>query len=274
MTLSRVGCLAAVLALLASGARGEPAPCLVSATLPERAFVGEQIVLRLRILRRPDVSAATWVDGPALPGFRSDALPGSSGETRVQEQGAAYLVFEERRALFPVRAGRLEVPAARLRCTLHALPGEPARSFVATLAARHVDAMAPPANGRPEADRGLVGVVRAEVRAEPRRLGVGQSVRIEVALEGEADLRDAPEPFGGASEIGGAELFASRPLLRSEPAERLRFRRTQSFELVPRRVGILTLPPIRISYFDPRSGHYGVAITEPVEIRVDPPGGG
>jgi len=259
---------------LALAAWGEPAPCVVSATAPEQAFVGEQIVLQLRTLRRPDVSAATWIDGPAFPGFRSDPLQAISGETRVHEQGAAYLVFEERRALFAIRAGRLEIPAARLRCMLHTLPGQPPRDFVATLAPRVVEALMPPAQGRPEGWSGLVGSVRITVHAEPRSIALGQSLRVEVSIEGDADLRDAPLPFGGAREIGGAEVFAARPLLRLDPGERLRIQRLHSLELVPHEAGILTLPELRIPFFDPRSRRYKVAVSAPVEIRVDPPEGG
>ena len=113
----------------ASGADPAP-PCLVSSDAPARAYVGEQIVLEVRVLRRPDVSSATWLDGAGFPGFRADSLPGLSGETRVRAHGAAYLVFVERHALFPVRAGRLTLPAARLQCALHALPGSPPRAFV------------------------------------------------------------------------------------------------------------------------------------------------
>jgi len=267
-----IACSVASVTLLtfALTARGEPAPCVVSATAPEQAFVGEQIVLRLRTLRRPDVSAATWIEGPAFPGFRSDPLQAISGETRVHEQGATYLVFEERRALFAIRAGRLEIPAARLRCVLHTLPGQAPRDFVATLAPRGVEARMPPAQGRPEGWSGLVGSVRITVRAEPRSIVLGQSLRVEVSLEGEADLRDAPLPFGGAREIGGAEVFAARPMLRLDPGERLRLQRLHSLELVPHQAGILTLPEIRIPFFDPRSRHYKVAVSAPVEIRVDP----
>jgi hypothetical protein len=264
----------AAIALLPSAALGEPVPCRVSATVPARAFVGEQIVLRIRILRRPDVSAAVWLSGPAFPGFRSDPLPGSSGEARVHEQGAAYLVFEERHALFAVRAGLLRIPVARLQCTLHTLPGRPATAFVATLAPAAVDAVALPAEGRPEGFSGLVGDIGIEVVVEPRTLTLGQSLHAEMSIEGEADLRDVPPPFGGAREISGAEIFAARPKLIVDPGDRLRLRRSFALDLVPRSTGVFVLPAIRVPFFDPRRRRYAIAASLPVEIRVDPPGGG
>ena len=263
-----------MLALVLGGspAAADPPPCLVSGTVPARAFVGEQIVRQIRILRRPDVSSANWIAGPAFPGFRADPLPGLSSETRVHEQGAVYLVFQERVALFPVRAGTLAF-WPRLRYGLRTLPGDRRTLPSSITLAATVVAVTPPVAGRPAAWSGLVGEVRVGMTAEPRTLTLGQSLHAEVSIEGEADVRDAPSPFDGAREIGGAEIFAARPKLVVDPGERLALRRSFSLELVPRSAGLLTLPPVRIPFFDPRSGRYGVAASAPVEIRVDPPAG-
>ena len=181
-----------------------------------------------------------------------------------------YRVFEERHALFSVRAGRLEIPAARLQCTLHSLPGQPARAYVATRAPLVVEVVPPPEEGRPADFGGLVGSLRVEVRAEPRVVALGDSLRLEVVVEGDADLRDVPPPWGGARELDGAEVFASRPQLRSDRGRRLRLQRAFSLQLVPRSSGLLTIPAIRIPYFDPETRRYGVATSAPIEIRVDP----
>jgi hypothetical protein len=251
-------------------AAAEPPPCVVSGSAPARAFAGEQIVLRLRVLRRPDVSAATWISGPAFPGFRADALPGLSGEARERRGGAPYLVFEERYALFPVREGRIEIPGARLQCTLHALPGETPKAVVATLAPIFVEVEAPPAGGRPEGWSGLVGRVDVTSRGDPDRIRVGESLHVSVSIEGDADVRDVPAPFAGVRAVGGADLFSDRPALAADPGDRLRLRRTFSFDLVPRATGVFTFPAVRVPYFDPRTGRYGVAVSAPLEIRVDP----
>jgi hypothetical protein len=259
--------------MLPTDAASEPAPCIVSATFPPRAFVGEQIVLRRRILRRPEVSSASWIDGSSFPGFRSDPLPGLSGETRAEEQGAAYLVFEERHALFPVRAGRLTIPAARLQCTLHTLPSQSPRAYHATTTPGVVEVIAPPVEGRPEDYAGLVGEVRVAVSAAPQSMALGSSLHVLVSLEGDADLRDARPPFGGGRTLGGAELFAARPKLVVDPGERLRLRRSYSLELVPRQAGIFEVPAVRVPFFDPRTRRYGVAESESIRIRVNPASG-
>ena len=260
----------AVCSVPVTDARSEPAPCIVSVTFPARAFVGEQVVLRRRILRRPEVSAANWVDGPSFPGFRSDPLPGLSGETRAQEQGAAYLVFEERHALFPVRAGRLEIPAARLQCTLHRLPGQPPLAYYAASTPGVIEVVSPPVDGRPEGYAGLVGEVRVTLTAEPQDLTLGGSLHVTVSLEGDADLRDAAPPFGGAKILGGAEVFAARPKLLVDPGERLRLRRSYGLELVPRQTGTFEVPAVRVPFFDPRTRRYGVAESKAIRVRVNP----
>lgn len=259
---------------LAARAAAEAPPCRVSSSAPARAFVGEQIVLEIRVLRRPDVSSATWIDGSRFPGFRSDPLPGLAGETRVREDGAAYLVFAERHALFAVRAGRQELPAARLQCVIHSLPGAPPRAYVAALAPRSIDVVDVPAADRPPGYTGLVGRVELAVEAAPRELTLGETLHLTVSYAGDADLRSLPPPFGGAGTLGAAELFPARPKLQVDPGARLRLRRTFAFDVVPRESGTLRIPAVTASFFDPARLRFGEARTLPLEIRVKPPGGG
>lgn len=260
--------LALAAALPAAAQRG-PA-CLLSAELPRRAWVGEQLVFRVEILRRPAVSSATWLRAPSFPSFRSDALPGRSGTGRIRKRGIPYLVFEERHAIFPVRSGLLTLPSARLQCTLHAAPGDTAVAVEATLPARRIQVDPPPSDGRPEDWSGLVGRVEAQIWARPDRVRLGDSLHVEVSLQGDADLRSAEDPFGGAREIDGLELFPQEPRLRLDPGEKLRLRRSFGYAVVPRRPGTRVLPAVRVPYFDPGTGRYAVAETRPVPIQVEP----
>lgn len=245
-------------------------PCLVSVEAPETALVGEQIVLRVRTLRRPDVGSATWTRGLVFHGFRADPLPGRSGDARVREGDATYLVFEERHALFPVRAGVLALPTASLECALHTLPGETPRSVSVSLPARSVRVASLPEAGAPPSARALVGSVAIRVESSAETVPVGESVHLVVSVEGDADLRDATPPFAAPEAIPGAELFARRPRLEVDPGDRLRLRRTFAYDVVPRTAGVLRIPPVRIPTFDPATRRYGEASSEALEIRVTP----
>ena len=99
-----------VSALLAPAAQAEGPPCLTQVEVtPARAVVGQQVTYRARVMRRPDVGTVSWVQGLTFPSVRAEWLPGLAGQTRLVTKGTPYLVYEERRALFPLRAGHLEI---------------------------------------------------------------------------------------------------------------------------------------------------------------------
>jgi hypothetical protein len=259
-----------ILGLASSGASGAAPPCVARVDVrPKRAVVGQQVVYTARLLRRPDVSQAAWAQAPSFPSFRAERLSGLMGQQRVRENDAAYLVYEERRALFPAHAGRLEIPAARLDCVLYAPPGARGETAPVTLPGAFVEVEAVPEAGRPEGWSGVVGRLEAASGVEPDRVALGGSVRVVVVLRGEANLWDATSPLAAGRGIEGAEVFARPPRLELEGAERLRVRRLFEYELVPRRAGSFAIPDVAVPYFDPETGRYGVASAPALRITVD-----
>ena len=115
MTPARVA-LVAVSLLLGASSGAEPL-CRARVLLePDDAVVGQQIVYRLQILRQLEVESVRFTRDLGFPSFRTEWLPGQSPDPAIADVGDHALIFEERRALFPVRAGELEIPAARLAC--------------------------------------------------------------------------------------------------------------------------------------------------------------
>jgi hypothetical protein len=262
---------------LAAAARAEGPPCMAEAeVIPARAVVGQQVAYKARVMRRPDVGSVSWVEGLSFPSLRAEWLPGLTGETRVHRQGTAYLVYEERRALFPLRAGRLEIPPASLSCALYAPPGSAGRSVTVVVPGTTVEVDEPPVSGQRPAWSGLVGPLEVRLAAEPAAIPLGDTVQVTLTLTGEGNLWAAPAPFGPAS-FGGekglaAEVFARPPELRVDPGERLTLREIFVVELVPRRAGRLLVPSYEVSVFDPTQRRFSVEKTEPIEIAVGAPG--
>jgi hypothetical protein len=261
--------------VLATAARAEGPPCLAQVeVIPARAVVGQQVAYVARLLRRPDVGTVSWVEGLSFPSLRAEWLPGLSGETRVRRQGTSYLVYEERRALFPLRAGRLEIPPASLRCALYAPPGGAGRSVAAVVPGTAVDVDEPSPSDRSRAWTGLVGPIELKLAAEPSAVTLGDTVRVTLTLAGEGNLWAAPPPFGPASFEGdgglAAEVFARPPQLSVDAGERLHLRQSFAVELVPRRAGRMVIPSYEVSVFDPTQRRFTTEKTEPVEIVVAP----
>lgn len=264
----RAAACALVLAALsapAGPAGGEVPPCRVEVAIdPPRAFVGEQVVWRLRVLRRADVDAMHWGRPPTFPAFRAEWLPGLASAETHEEDGVAVRPYEERRALFPARAGRLVVPLSELVCVRG---GEEHLVPIPEVA---LEAVPPPTEGRPEGWQGLVGPVQLSSSIAPRRVRLGEAVRVALVAQGPANLWDAPSPLEGAFDPEEAELFPVRRQLARDAARRLTLRRYFTYDVVPRRTGRLQIPASRLVTWEPERAAWRVAEAPGATILVEP----
>ena len=99
----------------ALAARAAPAPYLIETEFePARAYVGAEIVLRLRLLRAPGVPYGAL----RPPSFGDDAEVsppiGYGRDYETQRAGATYSVRERAYLVIPRRAGRLVLPGPEL----------------------------------------------------------------------------------------------------------------------------------------------------------------
>jgi len=241
---------------LGASARADAAPpCIARVTLSStRAHVGEQIEHRLRLLRRTDVSATAWLEAPGFRGFRVEMLPGGFEGARETVGGRHYVVYQERRALFALEAGRLEITPAQIECRLHAVGAFRGESVAVAVPGVAIDVTALP--DPPAGFAGVVGPLAADLQVEPSAVALGGSVRVVAMLVGEGNLWDAEPPFAATGPPGGAEIFSEPPRLDLAPGPRLLLRRTFVYDVVPRRPGPLVLGPWIVPYFDLASGRY------------------
>lgn len=272
--MTRASALAALLSLAGAGAGPAfaGAPCVASVEVaPARGVVGEQILYVARLLRRTDVSQAAWIEAPSFPSFRAERLPGLMGQERVRHEGAFYLVYEERRAIFAAHPGRIEIPPALLECQIHAPAGRQGRSVSVRVPSASVEIEAVPEAGRPPGWNGVVGRgIEIKTAVEPTRVALGGTVRVAVVMRGEANLWDAAPPLLAGRGVAGAEVFPRPQRSDVEAGPRVRARRIFEFELVPREAGRLVVPAVSVPYFDPDARAYAVATAAEVSVEVAP----
>ncbi|MCG8588489.1 MAG: BatD family protein [Proteobacteria bacterium] len=260
-----------VLALLSLAAFGGPAVadaslCHAEAAIePARPYVGQQLRYVARLTRRADAEKVEWLRAPVFPDFRSEWLPGRPEHRRERHSEADFYTREEHRSVFPLRAGVLEIPPARLRCT-SAATGE---SEEVALEALQVDVRPIPTEGRPPEWGGLVGPVQVKATVEPRRIALGQSFRISLQLRGAGNLWDAAPPFSDDAEFGASEVFRQPPALRIDTGEGVYLQRFFRFDVVPREPGSLVVPPVTVAFFDPHRGEFAQVRTAAVEVQVE-----
>ena len=230
---------------------------------PESAVVGQQIIYRLQILRRSDVASVRFTRDLSFPSFRAEWLPGQASDPAIADIGDHVLVFEERRALFPARAGDLAIPPARLACTTGA------ETIEVDVPAARVAVRELPRDGQPPGFRGVVGRIEAQAHLARERIALGESLALAVRLYGAANVWDAADPFDPARDLPGADVYPRPAEIERDTGRQLVVERSFAYQLVPRATGAFTIPALRVPYFDPATGSYAVAETEPLRFVVD-----
>ena len=256
--------VAALLLILAPPVAGAAPPlCSVRTSVePSTAVVDQQVLHRVSIESRSDVDRIEWLTQPTFSDVRAERLPGLPDTGRRSVDGVELRRREEHRALFPERPGALTLGEASLRCfSAH----EVTDVHVPPVTLR-VDEL--PQTGRPASFTGVVGAVSIVSRVDRNRTELGGSVRLEITIQGGANVWDATDPLADDIDLGGAGLFRHRPELDLDRGTSLIARRRFLYDVVPRRTGSLRIPSLRITYFDPDRARFAEAVTEPTDITV------
>jgi hypothetical protein len=170
--------------------------------------------------------------------------------------------------LFPARAGRLALPAARIACE------SATRVETAEVPASELVVEDPPSEGRPAGWAGLIGPVEITVYATPDRVALGESVSVAVTVTGATNVWAAPVSLAGAFPPDVAEVFERPPELARDMGRTLGLRSYRTFDVVPRRAGTLELPEVRVAYFDPATRRYAEARAPALPLEVSGRGAG
>ena len=124
-----------------------------------------------------------------------------------------------------------------------------------------------PAEGRPGSFTGHVGELDVATSADRSSVAANEALTLRVDLTGTGNLRVL-----GAPEIDFPDEFEVFPPETSESIApgggSIRGSRSYEYVLIPRAPGSVTIPPVEVSYFDPRSRTFGTARSQPVAVTV------
>jgi hypothetical protein len=168
--------------------------------------------------------------------------------------------------LFPTRAGRLTIPATRIRL------GLPRQSFFDTGGAleRESKEVAIAVDPLPDAPgfSGAVGRFKASTALDKAAVGLGDAATLRFKVEGTGNLKwidKAPEVV-----VPGAKVYPPQVKsdLKAGPTG-IAGSRTWEFVVVPQTGGALEVPSLSFSYFDPVAGKIETASTSPLPLQVE-----
>ena len=239
---------------------------------PDTVFVGQQATYELgvfitetaqqRMRRNPEVVPAE------LRGLLAYDLGGPQSLPPVTQQGVRHFPHILQRAVFPLAAGTIEIPASRLTYALPRSASFFSREEQATLRG---DALALAVRPLPLANRpadfgGAVGELslRAQVSGDTAR--VGEPVVLTVRVSGRGNVKLWPRP---QVRVEGVTLVESSERVRVDSGgQYLRGAKEFDWLVTPEREGLLTLPPVRYVYFDPYDAAYRAHETDSLRLVV------
>jgi hypothetical protein len=238
---------------------------------PETVYVGQQSTLNveagfsddLRVrLTRPPI-----FDTPSPTGFWVQDIPGGAHSLLRSVNGRVTEIQTLQRAYFPLSPGRFALAPARAIIDvregfLFAPETREIRSASPKLIVRAV-----PEAGRPADFRGAVGSYTISATVEPLTVAAGEAAQIRVIISGRGNIKAIPQPVLPA--LPGVEQFAP-----SEEATVLfdgaaaGGNKVVQWVIIPEQPGVVRIPAIAYSFFDPAVRAFRTVAAQPLELTV------
>ena len=247
----------------------------------KRAWVGQVLVHHMRFSTERALVSASWGPPQAKGLTPEPTVQPLTREARLEEQGKPVLVQELYVPLRAVEGGKQIVSGGVLQAQfatsrrrrgsgdllfedLTRFGDVRNESFAAT--AVPVEVLALPEQGRPADFSGLVGTFALSARPSTTSLAVGETLTLEVTLEGDGVLAGYALP---AVQAEGFRVYDDQPVVTATlDPDGYRAKAVYKRAWVPQTAGTHTLPALALSVFDPESGVYATLQTEPVEVTV------
>jgi BatD DUF11 like domain len=225
----------------------------------EKAYVGEQISYSLDVYERRSFLGIHLRKPPSFTDFFTEELP--EGEPVVKRVGTTdYRVRPGlRRALFPQRAGTLEIGAAELSV------GGRQRILSPALT---VEVLPLPGQGRPPGfSPNNVGRFTIAAEVDRTTLAANEPATLKVTIAGEGNVKFVdPGPW---PTIEGVRRYDPKVETQLRKGTVLGGERVYEFLLIPERGGPLEIPAHALAFFDPAAERYEVVRTEPIALMVE-----
>jgi hypothetical protein len=247
-------------------------PRLLMEAQPSRTQlkVGEPLVLTYWLYTQTSVSDLQFKEAPQFAGFWVEDLERvqipPSGEPATVE-GQRYRRFPVlKKLLFPTRAGTLTIPTSVFRIGL-ARTGFFDAGGVVERPTKPVKVSVEPLPDAPGFS-GAVGRFRATASLDREAVPLGEAATLRFRVEGTGNLKWIDR--GPEVAPAGAKVFP--PQAKSDlraTASGITGSRTWEFVVVPETSGVVEIPPLAFSYFDPAVDRIVTAETAPLALRVE-----
>jgi hypothetical protein len=242
----------------------------------KRAYVGEQITLSFKFYRAVDLWDQPRYEPPDLTGFWVVDIPDHDEYYEVVD-GTRYMVIEIKTALFGTSAGTATIGPAALTYRERGAPitffsrAGPERTL--TTDPIEVEIRPLPEEGRPASFGGAVGDYTFTASLDTDQVDQWKPVTLKLSVRGTGNVRSVPDPE--LPELPEFRIYESGTSTDTDTkGDLVTGRKSYEYVLVPQTAGPKTIPPIGISFFDPKTGAYRTVETPGLKLGVLPAEGG
>ncbi len=241
-------------------------------------YVGEQIIYRVRFLRKTQIAEASY-DPPPLGDFISEQL----GDQRNYETvvgGQRVAVTEIKTALFPTKPGTYTIEPARIKASV-LVRGQGrrggffddffmnAQTKAVNIASKPLEVVVKPlpTEGRPAGFANLVGTFEMKYNISKKRIKAKESTTLTVAIEGFGNVANLAAPTLAADLP--YKIYEDKPFFEKKAQDGgLYGRYIAKWALVPGAAGEYQIPEVKVPYFDTETHSYRVLHTPPVTFTA------
>lgn len=238
----------------------------------QQVYVGEQVTANFYLYTRGQIRDIDTLNYPSLKGFWKEEIEIA---TRLEFENHVMngLVYKRALlasfALFPIKEGKSIIDPYKAKCTVITADNFGfGRPYVFTKASAPVtiNVLGVPKEGQPKDFTGAVGQFKMAASLEQNTVPANQPVnlKVRVAGRGNAKLIELP-PLNLPPSL---ELYDTKK-------ESKYFKDGQSFKefevlLIPREPGLITIPAVSFSAFDPVTKKYYSQKSEEFKLQVTP----
>jgi len=242
---------------------------------PDTVYVGEQATYQVGVFLNDDVRYRLRRNPEFIPPELRSMLaydlsaPRSFVSKRVID-GRRYEVHVFQRALFPLTAGRYEIPPARLNYSLPLSASFFSREESHQLRSETVPLVVvdPPQAGRPADYNGAVGRLALQAHLDSGTAKVGDPLVLTVRVTGDGNVSFFPRP--DVRVPWGQLVPAEERVQLDSSATVVRGAKEFDWVITPARSGEVEVPTIRYPFFNPYTERYELAVTSPQRLSVAP----
>ncbi len=193
---------------------------------------------------------------PTLSDFLVEELP-DTASTPTRVNGRTYHVDRYVRRLYPQKTGKILIPPAALKLPIKGNP----KTLKTKSVALNVQPL--PEIGKPANFDGAIGEYSMRTSVDRRRLEVRNALTLSVTITGTGNISTVTAP-----KIRPLSGFRTDPPILAQ--RNSANTRIYQYAIIPLKSGILQLPGIEFSYFNPTKETYQTSKTGPISLTVIP----